>query len=655
MTARDELERLAGERDGTKFPSSDTAAIEGLTGEGKSGAQSEVNGLRASEERLRLALEATRDGLFDWDLTTDRVFYSTGWKAMLGYGEEEVEPSLSAWARLVHPDDREPTLRVVDDFRQGRRADFQVEFRMRHKAGHWVTILSRGALLSDQNGTPVRLIGTHVDISARRRDEEALRAREAELRTLVESSGDFILRLDRTGRQVYVNPAMARALGRQPEELLGRRLRDLGMPPTVWKPAREAFERILNSGRGETFEVAHTLGGALRHFEAACVPELRADGSVNTVLVIAREVTARKYAEEALRDAELRARALAEAAFEGIVIHDAGMIIEVNEVAANLFGRPPGELVGTSLLDLLDAGEGGILEDALQGGDRGGCEAMGLRPDGTSVPLELQSRAFPYLGRAVRVTAVRDLTPSRAAQARIKALQAEEALKREKAQRESFARQLIIAQEKERERIASELHDGLGQNVLVMKHQAERGLAEPPSTERMRESLSSIVSLAGQSVHDIRHIVRHLRPHLLRQLGLTRALRAMVDTLGQSSAIRFTSDVQAVDHLLPRESEIAWYRVLQECLNNVVRHSGATSARLEVRCEPGRLAAAVRDDGRGFDANRLLAGGDAAGGLGLRSIVERMALLGGTSRFVTRPGGGTLVELSLPLPPTPAV
>jgi signal transduction histidine kinase len=269
--------------------------------------------------------------------------------------------------------------------------------------------------------------------------------------------------------------------------------------------------------------------------------------------------------------------------------------------------------------------------------------------------MELQSRDFPYRGHPARVTAVRDLSLGRQAQEQIQVLQAEEALKREQAQRESFARQLILAQEKERERIAAELHDGLGQNVLVMKHQAERGLAETANPTRMRESLTAILGLAGQSVHDIRGIVRHLHPYLLRQLGLTRALRAMVDTLNQSSAISFTADLEPVDHLLVPESEIAFYRVLQECLNNVVKHSQATAATVGVRREPGGLTAWVQDDGCGFDLDPLGSGDRGGAGMGLRGITERMHLLGGASRFVTQPGKGVRVELRLPLaPPSPA-
>jgi PAS domain S-box-containing protein len=107
---------------------------------------------------------------------------------MLGYSEDEVEHHLGAWARLVHPDDRDETLRAVEDFRHGRRSEFRVEFRLRHKTGRWVEILSRGALLRDRDGTPVRFIGTHVDITTAKRTAEQLERARVELERQVGSA-----------------------------------------------------------------------------------------------------------------------------------------------------------------------------------------------------------------------------------------------------------------------------------------------------------------------------------------------------------------------------------------------------------------------------------------------------------------------------------
>ncbi len=232
---------------------------------------------------------------------------------------------------------------------------------------------------------------------------------------------------------------------------------------------------------------------------------------------------------------------------------------------------------------------------------------------------------------------------------RIPGLQQEERLNREKAERESFARELMLAQEKERNRIASELHDGLGQNVLVIKQRAERGLDQPARPEAMEESLAAVVALAGQSIRDIRTIVHHLRPHLIAQLGLTGAMRAIIDTLGKASRIQFHAEIEDIDGVLNPETEMVFYRVFQECLNNVVKHSQAAEARIEVRRDAGRLRASVQDNGRGFDPQHPLPDGQDQGGFGLQGISERMALLQGSARIIVQPGQGTRIELELPI------
>jgi len=126
--------------------------------------------LRASEERFAVALQGANDGLWDWNLATDEVYYSPRWKAMLGYSDEELENRLDTWKQLVHPEDRETTLALVTAFIEGRVEKFEVEFRMCHKRGHEVNILSR-AFFYEADGKARRLVGTHVDISERKRAE----------------------------------------------------------------------------------------------------------------------------------------------------------------------------------------------------------------------------------------------------------------------------------------------------------------------------------------------------------------------------------------------------------------------------------------------------------------------------------------------------
>ena len=139
--------------------------------------------LRESEERLALALAGAQEGVWDWNLETNAVVYSARWKQMLGYTGEEIEPHVSAWERLVHPDDRSRADSANDSVARAERATYEAEFRLRHKDGHYVHVLSRGfPVRRDPGGPVVRIVGTHLDLSERKRAEAALRENEERLK-----------------------------------------------------------------------------------------------------------------------------------------------------------------------------------------------------------------------------------------------------------------------------------------------------------------------------------------------------------------------------------------------------------------------------------------------------------------------------------------
>ncbi len=128
--------------------------------------------LYKSEERFALAMRGDSDGLWDWNLLTNEVYYSPRWKSMLGYGEDELENSLNTWASLTHLDDKDDVLQKVQDYLSGKNDSFEVEMRMRHKNGHDVFIRSRAfKAMQDSSDIPARLIGTHVDITLRKKAE----------------------------------------------------------------------------------------------------------------------------------------------------------------------------------------------------------------------------------------------------------------------------------------------------------------------------------------------------------------------------------------------------------------------------------------------------------------------------------------------------
>jgi PAS domain S-box-containing protein len=137
--------------------------------------------LRQSEERLALVIQGSSDGVWDWDLRTNAAYFSARWKTMLGYTEHEVENHFSAWERLLHPADRERALASIQAYLSGQALTYELEHRLRHKDGSYRWILSRGVVLRDAQGKPVRMAGSHVDLTERKQAEEQLARAYAEL------------------------------------------------------------------------------------------------------------------------------------------------------------------------------------------------------------------------------------------------------------------------------------------------------------------------------------------------------------------------------------------------------------------------------------------------------------------------------------------
>jgi len=213
-------------------------------------------------------------------------------------------------------------------------------------------------------------------------------------------------------------------------------------------------------------------------------------------------------------------------------------------------------------------------------------------------------------------------------------------LKRRRAEQDAFARSLLATQEAERKRIAGELHDGIGQTLVVIRNRALLGLKDGDLVPQVAQ----ISAAAADGVEEVRKIAYGLRPYQIDRFGLRRALVALVEQSADSSGIPIAAEVGDVDGAFPTDAEINFYRIVQEGLSNLARHARARSGRVAVTVEDGKIVVTIEDDGVGFDAASL----DGRGGMGLSGIAERARILGGRSTIRSSPGRGTTVTVNLP-------
>ena len=207
---------------------------------------------------------------------------------------------------------------------------------------------------------------------------------------------------------------------------------------------------------------------------------------------------------------------------------------------------------------------------------------------------------------------------------------------------------LLMLQDEERRRVAGELHDGLGQSLAIIKNRALIGLQDQTNHERAMDQLGEIAETATGAILEVREIAHNLRPYQLDRLGLVAAIKHMITRVSESTVLNVASDMEKIDGLLSPDAETSVYRIVQEGLNNVVKHSSATSARVEIKRDGGQLAISVHDNGKGISASAP-SGNGAKGGFGLAGIAERVRLLGGSFAIDSQPSSGTILTVLLEL------
>lgn len=221
-------------------------------------AGSMTRALRASQLRWQYALEGAGDGVWDWNNHTGEVVLSRRWKEMLGYDESEVEDSVASWTRLMHPQDRDRAVQVLQDYVDGALPDYAQEIRMRCRDGSWKWILTRGMVVSrDAQGRPLRTIGTHTDISRLKQNEDALRtaysataAEQRRIRVILENSYDAFVAVGPDERITDWNAQAERTFGWSAHEAIGRSLAGLIIPKQQRAEHLAGFARFIERGEG---------------------------------------------------------------------------------------------------------------------------------------------------------------------------------------------------------------------------------------------------------------------------------------------------------------------------------------------------------------------------------------------------------------------
>ncbi|MEP6913037.1 MAG: two-component regulator propeller domain-containing protein [bacterium] len=212
---------------------------------------------------------------------------------------------------------------------------------------------------------------------------------------------------------------------------------------------------------------------------------------------------------------------------------------------------------------------------------------------------------------------------------------------------EAFSNQLIESQERERKRIAAELHDSLGQSLLIIKNRAYLGLTREDDPAVGHEQLKQISDSVSEALQEVREISYYLRPSQLERLGLTTTLEEMLERVATTSDINFSYQVAPLEGAFSSDAEINFFRIVQESINNIIKHSSATEAGVTIERSRESVRLLVQDNGKGFTTHGAGGNGPGPHSFGLIGLAERVRLLGGSHSIQSMPGSGTTVSVTI--------
>lgn len=224
-----------------------------------------------------------------------------------------------------------------------------------------------------------------------------------------------------------------------------------------------------------------------------------------------------------------------------------------------------------------------------------------------------------------------------------------EALERTKAAQEYFSHRLIENQDDEQRRISLELHDAIGQELLIIKNMSMLSLRDESLNPKVKDLIEDISQSAGIVIEDVRSISRNLYPYQLENLGLTKSLIAILEKSEKATLIKFNSNIDDINGLLDKDSEIHVYRILQECISNILKHSKATNATINLLIKDYSIVMTFEDDGTGFSLEYLKSGGYISEGYGLPGMQERVKILKGKLVIHSIIDSGTKIEITIPI------
>ena len=514
---------------------------------------------------------------------------------------------------------------------------------------------------------------------------ESLEHSEERFRSVVETAIDAIITVDGRGTIIFWNPQAELMFGYSANEMIGKPVAVI-MPEKFRTAHQQGLDKAAQSKKpkiaGNIIELVglrkdgseFPLELSLANWETkegvfftAIIRDISERKRAENALQAARSELERRVAERttelgatneklrqqiseceqaelALRESEQKYATLVEDALIGVHIIKDGKIEFANDKFADIYGYSKDELIGMDSLDLVHPHDRPLVKKLREKRLRGEkvpveYESKGVKKNGNTIWVMRSFSQINYKGGAAISGIVADITKRR---------KAEEALRKSDKELRILSNQLLSAEEKERKRIARELHDGIGQALSAIKFSVENALLDLREATHPIDlgSLEAVIPLTQKTIEEVRRIVMDLRPSILDDLGILATIGWFCREFKIVYAgIQIETTIEIKEDDVPRHIKTIIYRILQEALNNVAKHSRANFVHLRLRKNDAGMELIIHDNGRGFNLDKAMALKTSRRGFGLASMRERAELSGASFEINSEIGHGTTVKV----------
>ncbi|MEO8398961.1 MAG: PAS domain S-box protein [Ignavibacteriaceae bacterium] len=498
------------------------------------------------------------------------------------------------------------------------------------------------------------------NISKRKKDEEFLRQSEQKHRTLFETMAQGVIYEDFEKGIISANPAAQKILGLSLEQMQGKS--SLG---TGYKSILEDGTEVIDDTHSAMLAVK--IGKELKNFVMGILTPYEEDYrwiNINAIPLFKLgeekpyqvyttfdDITERKRSSEAIKESEERYRKLIELSPNTVGILKDEKIVFINAAGAKMMGAEnPKKIIGKNILEFLHPDYFKYISKGLKQLSRYNksplMEIKARKIDGTTIYVEATAMPFNYKGENAVQFISRDITERKKVEEEKERLFHKITVTQDRLK--ILSRRLIEAQESERRIIAHELHDEIGQTLTAIKINLQ-AVDKLTTSKKLKSHLVDSVELVEHSLELVRNLSLDLRPSMLDDLGLVPALRWYLHKQMQRSGIKIKINSVEFRNELSSEIEVTCYRVTQEAINNVIRHSNAKNVKVELNIFDNHLRLFIQDDGDGFnvsDARKKALNGNSIGVLGMQ---ERAELVGGELAIYSSSKKGTKIIASFPI------